>query len=258
MLLTRHPAQPLAAFVEGLWYYDGGETSPHTDRVLPNGKFQIVIGLATNVGAVSGMRSHHVVVSSGAMAAAMGVVFRPGGARGFFAFPASEFFNQAVSLDAVWHSEAPDLRDRLLEAMTPRAKFQTLEKVLLGLLERKSEKRIGLHPSVQHGLQDFWQMPHIATVMAIAKQAGLSRRRFSQLFDEQVGMTPKLYCRLLRFRAVVRQVGRGAPVNWADVALAGGYYDQAHLSHEFRQFSGMAPSRFVAAKRPHFNHIRID
>jgi AraC-like DNA-binding protein len=257
MLLTRRPAQPLAAFVEALWYFDGGEMStPRSDRVLPNGRFQIVIGLATNAGAVSGMRSHHVVVSSGAMAATMGVVFRPGGARGFFAFPANDFYNRAVSLDDVW-PEVPDLRDRLVEAVTPRAKFQILERVLLGLLQGRSEKRIGLHPSVQHGLQNFWRMPHIATVMTVAKEAGLSRRRFGQLFDEQVGMTPKLYCRLLRFRAVVRQVGAGARVNWADVALSGGYYDQAHLTHEFRQFSGMSPSRFVVAERPHLNHIRI-
>jgi hypothetical protein len=186
MLLTRRPAQPLAAFVEGLWYYDGGDTAEHTDRVLPNGKFQIVIGLSANVGAVSGMRSQHIVVNSGAVAAAMGVVFRPGGARGFFAFPASDFYNHVVSLDAAWHSEVPHLGDRLQQAATPRAKFRTLETVLLELLHSRSEKRIALHPSVQHGLHDFRKMPHIATVMGVAKEAGLSRRRFSQLFDEQV------------------------------------------------------------------------
>jgi AraC-like DNA-binding protein len=258
MLLTHRPAQPLAAFVDGLWYYDGRDTSQHTDHVLPNGKFQMVIGLAANVGAVSGMRSQHVVVTSGAMAAAMGVVFRPGGARGFFAFPASDFFNRAVALDAVWDSELPNLRDRLLEAATPRAKFRRLESVLLELLHRRGEKRIGLHPAVQHGLQDFRRTPHVATVMDVAKQTGLSRRRFSQLFDEQVGMTPKLYCRVMRFRAVGRQVASGGPVDWADVALAGGYYDQAHLSHEFRQFSGMSPTSFVAAHHPYVNHVRIE
>lgn len=258
LLVTHQPAQPLGTFIEALWYYDGGAIARHTDYVLPNGKFQIVIGLATDVAAVSGVRSQHVVVQAGRMASAMGVVFRPGGARGFFASPASDFFDRAVSLDAVWRSEVPHLRERLLEPVTPQAKFQALETMLLALLRTRSERQIGLHPSVRYALQQFRKTSHIATVMNVAKEAGLSRRRFSQLFDEQVGMTPKMYCRLMRFRAVVAQVASGRKVDWADVALAGGFYDQAHLSHEFRRFSGLSPSSFAAADHPYLNHVRVD
>jgi len=70
----------------------------------------------------------------------------------------------------------------------------------------------------------------------VARDAGLSRRRFAGLFREQVGLTPKLYCRLRRFRQVVRRSASGAPVNWAQVSLDGGYYDQAHMAHEFREY----------------------
>jgi AraC-like DNA-binding protein len=192
------------------------------------------------------------------MAAAMGVVLLPGGARALFAPPAGDFFNRTVSLDAVWHSELPGLIERLVEARAPHSKFVVLESALLQLIRKRNEKRTALHPAIAHALRDFRQLPHVVTVLKMAKDAGLSRRRFSQLFDEQVGMTPKLYCRLLRFRAVVRQVVSGRPVNWADLSLAGGYYDQAHLSHEFREFSGMSPSSFMAADRPYLNHVRID
>src|SRR5262249_3489380 len=101
-------------------------------------------------------------------------------------------------------------------------------------------------------------VPRIATVIEVAREGGLSRRRFSQLFDEQIGMTPKRYCRLIRFRHVVRQIVAGGPVDWADVALAGGYCDQAHLSNEFREFSGMSPGSYLAAERPSLNHVRLD
>jgi AraC-like DNA-binding protein len=46
-------------------------------------------------------------------------------------------------------------------------------------------------------------------------------------------------------------------VNWSDV-LADGYADQAHLAHEFREFSGLSPSAFLAHERPFSNHIRLD
>jgi len=47
-------------------------------------------------------------------------------------------------------------------------------------------------------------------------------------------------------------------VDWADVALAGGYYDQAHLAHEFREFSGLSPSSYLMAEHPFVNHVRVD
>ena len=55
-----------------------------------------------------------------------------------------------------------------------------------------------------------------------ARQDPEHLRRLGQLFREEVGMTPKRYCRLRRFQSVVRQIARGGPVDWADVALAGG------------------------------------
>jgi len=225
---------------------------------MPNGRFQIVIDLSTGRGAVSGMRSRSVVIGTTAIQPLMGVVFQPGGARGFFDVPASDFYNQIVPLDAVWRAPMTQLRDRLREAATAGEKFQVLEAALLQIIQRGARQRLALHPAVHYGLRTFRRMSHIRDVIGVSREAGLSRRRFSQLFREQVGMTPKLYCRLIRFRHLVRRIAAGAPVDWADVAFAGGYYDQAHLAHEFRDFSGMSPGSYLAAERPFVNHVRID
>jgi len=258
MLLTHRPGPPLAQYVEAIWFYDGHQTAHQKERVLPNGRFQIVIDLSGGPGAVCGMRSRCTIIAPAAIQSVMGVVFRPGGARGFFAVPASDFFNQVVPLDAVWGPHVTQLRDRLREVMTVRGKVHVLETALLQAMQRSATERLALHPSVQYALRAFRQMPHIRTVIDVARDARLSRRRLSQLFREQIGMTPKLYCRLCRFRAVVRQIATGGPVDWADVALAGGYFDQAHLAHEFRDFSGISPSRYLTADRPYPNHVRID
>jgi transcriptional regulator GlxA family with amidase domain len=92
----------------------------------------------------------------------------------------------------------------------------------------------------------------------VARDAGLSRRRFAQLFREQVGLTPKLYCRLRRFQQVVRRIASGTPVDWAEVALEGGFCDQSHMGNEFRGFSGLSPGAFLAGERPFQNHVALD
>ena len=258
MLLTHHPAPPLASYVEALWYYDGYQTAHHKERVLPNGRFQIVIDLAAGPGAVSGMRSQYIVIDTAAIETVMGVVFRPGGARGFFDVPADDFYNQVVPLGLAWGPRVTQLRDRLREVVAVGEKFRVLETALIQAMQRAGEKRLALHPSVEYALVKFRRVSHIRSVIGVTREAGLSRRRFSQLFREQVGITPKLYCRLHRFRKVVRQIASGGPVDWADVALAGGYCDQAHLAHEFREFSGMSPTSYLAAERPFLNHVRMD
>jgi AraC-like DNA-binding protein len=258
MLLTHRPGPPLASYVEAFWYYDGYQTAHHKERVLPNGRFQIVIDLSAGLGAVSGMRSQYIVIETAAIQSVMGVIFWPGGARGFFEVPANELYNRVVPLDAIWGSQATQLRDRLRDAVTLRGKFQVLEAALIQAVQRAAKAQLALHPSVQYALREFRHVPHVRTVMDVSREAGLSRRRFSQLFHEQVGIRPKLYCRLVRFRGVVRQIAAGGAVDWADVALAGGYYDQAHLAHEFRAFSGISPSSYLAAERPFINHVRMD
>jgi transcriptional regulator GlxA family with amidase domain len=71
-------------------------------------------------------------------------------------------------------------------------------------------------------------------------------------------MTPKRYCRLMRFRKVVRQIASNQPVDWVDVALSAGFCDQAHSVHEFRAFSGLSPEHYLTAEHPFPNHVRTD
>jgi len=84
----------------------------------------------------------------------------------------------------------------------------------------------------------------MANVRRIQLETGVSHTRMIQLFREQVGLTPKLFCRVRRFRAVLQGIGKGSPVNWAELAAECGYFDQAHLIRDFRVFAGMTPATY--------------
>jgi len=233
-----------------------------TKRVLPNGRFQLFVSLSDaplqgpggTMGEsgqrasslVVGMRSHFSLLDTSKLQSAMGVLFWPGGARPFFNAPADMFHNESVPLDLMWGPLAGQVREHLRDASTPRKKFQALQSALLN----RRNTRVELHVAVRYALGQFARKPHIHRVLSVAREAGLSRRRFAQLFREQVGLTPKLYCRLRRFQAVLRQIAAGAPVDWADLAQVGGYCDQAHLANEFRDFSGISPNAYLASERP--------
>jgi AraC-like DNA-binding protein len=261
MQVDHKPVTELSAYVEKLWYCDGHGKIHRPERVLPNGGFQLLLSLSDapiggwgrvnwEVGRgasslVVGLQTRFTtIIDTSKLESAMRVVFWPGAARAFFDAPADAFYNERVALDLIWGSLAGELRNRVREASTPAEKFHAMETALLERLNRRE-----LHPAVRFALGKFARAPHIRSVLEVAKEAGLSRRRFAQLFREQVGLTPKLYCRVHRFQGVLRQIALRAPVDWADLALAGGYCDQAHLANEFRSFSGISPSSYLAGER---------
>src|SRR5262249_52460939 len=114
------------------------------------------------------------------------------------------------------------------------------------------------HPAVALALNAFHGTPEIGRVAEVTGRIALSPRRFIEVFTKEVGLTPKLFCRVRRFQQVLKVIsGDGLDVDWADVALSCGYFDQAHFNHDFRGFSGICPSTYMATKTEHFGHVPI-
>jgi AraC-like DNA-binding protein len=198
----------------------------------------------------------------------VGIQFHPGGSFPFFREPADAMENASIALEDLWRSRVNELRERMLAAGSITAMFRILEQDLLSQLARP----LAWHPAVDYALHHFRRLPHATTVARITDTIGLSPRRFIQLFRQQVGLTPKAFCRVRRFQQALVAVhgaksgsparavfacGGGKQVDWAQVALDCGYYDQPHFIHDFQSFSGMTPSAYLATVTPHLNHVPI-
>jgi AraC-like DNA-binding protein len=264
------PKPPLEALVQQLWLYQGVSTVTHSkERLLPDGSMELVIDLREDRiriydrdnpsrfesrpgSIVVGPHSTFFVIDTESQAAVMGVHFRPGGAFPFVGRrPAGELHNLHVSLEDLWGDEASFLRERLLATPSPDGKFQLLEEALIA----RAARPLAHHPAVAFALQqlDTGARP----VGSVTEKIGLSQRRFIELFTDQVGLTPKLFCRVRRFQRVLGKIRGRRDVDWTDVALGCGYFDQPHLIHDFQAFSGMTPTSYMSARTEHLNHVPI-
>jgi AraC-like DNA-binding protein len=254
------PGPPLSQFVELFWYYKGLSLPHKKERLLPQGTVELVIDLRRDregsrffpEAVVSGPHSRFFIIDTACQAEVIGVHFRAGGAFPFFKMPADELQNQHVSLDDLWGSRAPELRERVLAAPTPQSKVQILERFLMA----QALKPLCPHPAVCFALREF-QQPETPAIAAVTDQIGLSSRRFIQVFSGEVGLSPKLFCRVQRFQQVLRIVHSGCDVDWTDIALGCGYFDQAHFIHDFKEFSGINPTSYLAVRTDHLNHVPI-
>lgn len=252
------------------WSYEGYEPQHARERVIPTGTMQLIFNLHEdelrvydrqdygrfqNLGGslISGAHSRFVVIDTASQASTVGVHFKAGGVHPFLGVSASELRDLDVPLDALWGTKATELRDRLLEARTREARFHLLEQALLSQIPRL----LTPHPAVALALEEFQDAPGKTRVKEVSERTGLSQRRFIELFRREVGLTPKLFCRIQRFQEVIRLVGSGRGAEWAEVALRCGYYDQAHFIHDFQNFSGTTPTDYVAHRGEHPNHLSL-
>lgn len=266
LYLERRPAMPLSTCIRVLWYTCASAEPRRRERILPNGCVQLILNLSRDFlldcnedgstremapSLVVGARSVFEIVDTSDMADLIGIVFRPGGITPFLSDSADVFSNRSTSLYDVWGRSAQELRERLQEALTAERKLALLEEFLL----KRFVHRLARNSVVDFALKRFAQAPMAASVDEVARQTGRSMRYFSQLFREQVGMSPKLWCRIQRFQKAVRRLHAGGDVAWAELALECGYYDQSHFSNDFRAFSGINPTTYTARRTQWANHI---
>ncbi len=113
------------------------------------------------------------------------------------------------------------------------------------------------HPAVRYAIKAFRSGSRAPSIAAVTERTGLSARRFIELFRREVGLTPKVFCRVARFRDVVNGIRANASVDWAQTALDCGYFDQAHFIHDFQAFAGMSPSDYLRHRTGSPNHVRL-
>jgi len=101
------------------------------------------------------------------------------------------------------------------------------------------------HYAVSAALEMFGKDQAGPRVSEAAKYLGLSQRRFIQVFKAEVGMTPKLFSRIQRFQQTRIFIQQNPSINWADLAVDLGYFDQSHLIREFLEFSGLSPTGYI-------------
>jgi AraC-like DNA-binding protein len=254
-----HPGPPLSRFVRAFWLDRHGPQPFARARALPTGTAQLIVDLSgdglpvpasSSPGSAptvaralfNGADTHYILDAGGSPVHYMGVDFTPGGAYPFVGPPAGELRDAHLPLETLWgRCAVDDLRERLLQAQAPVERCQILEAVLLAQLARPLDH----HPAVTLALRAFAAPPRGPLIAQVADQLALSRARFIALFRDEVGLSPKQYCRVRRFYHVLKRVRGEERPNWAQLALACGYYDQAHLTHEFQQFAGVSPGVFI-------------
>jgi AraC-like DNA-binding protein len=167
--------------------------------------------------------------------------FQPSGFHRLFGITMTELTDAAYDAHAVIGPEFPRLEQELGDTPGFAERIQLIEQCFIRMVAGKNR----LDP-VAIAANSLFASNGMHRVSAMATAAGLSPRQFERRFLAQVGVPPKLYARIIRCNAALDHKLRSPSLAWSCIANDQNYYDQMHLVHDCRAFTGESPSRFMA------------
>lgn len=259
------PPRSLAKYIEAIWIYDPAlPPGPACGSVVRNrGVAELAIQLGDRFKhyngsgfdwiprhCLLGFMTRPCPIGPSGVVKTVGIRFRPGGLRLYSRASCRELSDRIV--------DARDVLDgRLLSGLAPMHHAVCDEAIIRcvreALIRGTSEDPPPLYPV--DAFIGHCRAGNGGKIAGFCRRNGVSSRRLERWFNELVGISPAGYMRVQRFRRVLDQAASRRSLRWTDLAADYDYSDQAHLSRDFKAFSGFSPREFHG-RRYHFSLVK--
>jgi len=193
---------------------------------------------------VSGLQDAPAIVRQDRDVSGLHVFVKPLGVRAILGIASAELSSLVVSLSDILGNWAGDLVETLLEVDTWQQRFAMLDRAFVSKLNPASPL-----PEIAWAWQRLAQSHGSVPIQLLADEIGYSRRHFGECFRDPIGVAPKSAARVFRFERACRLIAENRS-SLAQVAIACGYHDQAHLTHEWNALAGCSPKAWIARELP--------
>ncbi len=257
MFVPYRPHPALRGLVTGAVGYAQRDLAPGTHRGLPSPALTLVVTLdePLDVAAhpdpaqrpgrfdalLGGLHTAPALIRHPGRQSGLQLSLSPLGARRLLGLPAGEL--AALDVDPAEVLGSTELVERVRAAPDWPARFAAAEEVL-----RRATRDGGPAPEVTEAWRLTLASGGRLRVAEIARRVGWSQRHLTARFRAETGLAPKGAARVVRFDRARRALAARPRPDLAALAAATGYADQAHLTREWRAFTGLSPLRWLAAE----------
>ena len=249
------PPIELSSWIKLFWVFESRSNDPAPETIVADGFPELIIHFRSPIAEVDragqflkqpvavacGQLTRPLVLRGSLDAGMFGIRFKPGGMAPFLSTPMQSLTDARVPAENLF----VDI-DRLIEEIVGSSddtqRTAACQRFLMRSIDLDRENFC-----VRRALEAIMGTRGQITVESLATLMGRSRRSLELAFQKEVGTSPKMYCRITRFRHIVDAVTKNGPsVDWVQTALDSGFFDQSHLIRDFRRFAGASPTSFLA------------
>jgi AraC-like DNA-binding protein len=165
------------------------------------------------------------------------IFFQPAAIHQLFRLPPGDIINRDHAAHLVLGAAVSELHQQLGNAGSFQERVQIADQFIFSYSFRApAPDRIELSAN------EIMRNRGGCRIDCLAHHAGLSIRNFQRMFRQQIGLSPKLYARIVRFESALKTKVSSPHRSWTTVAHEFGYHDQMHMIHDFQQLSGETPT----------------
>ena len=240
--LSLHPPAPdLDFFVEQYWIvrWDLRGQEPYRSETLPHPCVHLVIQRD---------QSRIVGVTTGKFSALLegkgwvfGVKFKPGAFYPFVKTPVARFTDTSLDLRAAFGIDGIRFEAAMLGLEDDGAMVALAEQFIRARLPERDENVTLINRIVDRIIADR----AIVRVDDVVSRLAINKRTLQRLFSQYVGVSPKWVIRRYRLHEAAEQMAEGDVLDWAQMAVDLGYFDQAHFIKDFKAIVGSAPAEYA-------------
>lgn len=236
----RRPAADLACWIAHYWIirWDLRGCPPYVAENLPHPNVHLIFENETAT--IAGVQTHKFSRVIEGQSHVFGVKFRAGGFRPFCKFPVSRLADRVIPASSVFGEALKELEEVAYSSCGEAAKVRTANAFFHAHLPKPDPGTAFASQLVDCILHE----PEIKTVEDLARRAAMSQRSLQRLFSEYVGASPKWVIRRYRLHELIEKFNSGGKLDWSQLALELGYFDQAHLINDFKSIVGYSPTEY--------------
>ena len=190
---------------------------------------------------VAGLQTQPTYVESYGESKMVVIQFKALGAYAFLKQPLQHFSNNYTNLDCIFKKEADETWEQLQEAKTINEKCLLSENFLYRKLLTNKIPNGKLLSSIDLLLKSSSNI----SINEICKQHNISRKHLNFLFQEYLGISPKMFSSLNRFQSILQTISNAKPDKLTTIAYELNFFDQAHFNNNFKRFTGIKPNEYI-------------
>lgn len=245
------PSSALKDLIECYWVIEDESKEIHQQKIIPDGFPEIIFHYGDNYrinisgewetqskALLAGQIKNHFYLENTGATGMIGIKFKPYALAELFYLNMNEFTDSVVELDLILKEEFEPIKCLMTKNSDYELKIVALNTFFEELIpELAPIKKI--RSAVEFILDSNASVP----ISDIATSVNLSERQLERLFKRYVGLSPKFYCRIIRFSYIFECVQKDNS-QWSEIAQLAGFYDQSHFIKNFQEFTGEDPSNY--------------
>lgn len=254
------PPKELTPFVKCFWILESPPDVSNVlykDRVFPDGCMELIIHFGDPYlqyfenssklqlrSFIYGQIKQFIEIGpSSAFSGVIAARFFPHGVFPFLKIPIYEFQNQIIPLIEIFGKSALELEEIIQGSNNNQQRILHLSNFLSKTLYKADFQ---IDRRITKSLEELYKSRGTINIECLANRIELSSKQLERQFQSKIGLNPKYFARILRFQNIFQLMKSGQVKNLTQLAYAAGFSDQAHLSREFRHFTGTNPKSYFA------------